>query len=68
MSAVITGTRMGSFVVFVDDENLRHAVRLGSVLALSDTDTCQDSTLMQMPGNRAVLIRAPLERVLTWFV
>lgn len=67
MNEVITGTRMGAFVLFVDDEGLRHAVRLGSVLALSDADNCQDTTIMQMPGNRSVLIRASLEKVISWF-
>lgn len=68
MSAVITGTRMGAFVVFVDEESLRHAVRLGSIMSLSDTDCSQDTTTMQMAGGRVVLIRAPLDRVLSWFI
>ena len=67
MNEVITGTRMGAFVLFVDSDGLRHAVRLGSVLALSDADSCQDTTVMQMPGGRAVLIRASLEEVVGWF-
>lgn len=67
MSTVITGTRIGAFVIFADDEGLRHAVRLGSVLALSDADNCQDSTIMSMPGGRVVLIRAALDEVVSWF-
>ena len=67
MNEVITGMRVGAFVLFVDDEGLRHAVRLGSVLALSDADSCQDSTVMQMTGGRSVLIRASLEKVISWF-
>ena len=67
VSAAVTGMRVGAFVVLTDDEGLRHAVRLGSVLALSDADSCQDTAIMQMPGGRTVLIRAPLEEVLRWF-
>lgn len=67
MSAAVTGMRVGAFVILIDDEGLRHAVRLGSVLALSDADNCQDTAVMQMPGGRTVLIRASLEEVLQWF-
>lgn len=67
MSAAVTGMRVGAFIVLTDDEGLRHAVRLGSVIALSDADSSQDTAVMQMPGGRTVLIRAPLEEVLQWF-
>ena len=67
MTNVITGMRTGAFIVFTDDEGLRHAVRLGTVLALSDADSAQDATVMQLPGGRCVLIRAPLDEVLLWF-
>lgn len=67
MSAVLTGRRIGAFVIFTDDEGLRHAVRLGSVIALSDADACQDSTIMMMPGSRTVLIHASLDEVVSWF-
>lgn len=63
----VTGRRVGAFVVFADDEGVRYAVRLGSILALSDADNCQDATVMQLPGGRALLIRATLEQVLAWF-
>jgi hypothetical protein len=62
-----SGQRVGAFVVFVDDTGARCAVRLGSVLALSDGDDRQDTTVAQLPGGRAVLIQAPLEEVLRWF-
>ena len=63
----VAGQRVGAFVVFADDEGVRYAVRLGSILALSDADGCQDATVMQLPGGRALLIRATLEQVLAWF-
>lgn len=62
-----SGQRVGAFVVFADENGLRHAVRLGSVLALSDGDERQDTTVMQLPGGRAVLIQVPLDEVLDWF-
>lgn len=63
----VAGQRVGAFVVFADDEGVRYAVRLGSILALSDADSCQDATVMQLPGGRSLLIRATLEQVLAWF-
>ena len=67
MSALTSGMRIGAFVVFADDDGLRHAVRLGAVLVMSDADPCQDGTILQMPGGRALLIRASFEEVLAWF-
>jgi hypothetical protein len=63
----VSGGRAGAFVVLVDSEGLRHAVRPGSVLALSDGDEAQDTTVAQLPGGRALRIAAPLEEVLAWF-
>ena len=62
-----SGQRVGAFVVFTDENGVRYAVRLGSVLALSNGDDRQDTTVAQLPGGRAVLIQAPLEEVLGWF-
>ena len=67
MSATIE-RRVGSFVLFSDENGVRYAVRLGSVLALSDGDEARESTVLQMPGGRAVPIRASLEEVLSWFI
>ena len=67
MPDLVTGQRVGSFVLFKDDDGLRHAVRATGVLALSDGDHHGDITIMQMPGNRAVVIRRSLEEVLSWF-
>lgn len=67
MSATAVNRRVGAFVLFADDNGVRYAVRLGAVLALGDGDEARDTTIMQMPGGRAVLIPAPLEEVLEWF-
>lgn len=44
------GVRVGHFIVMTDQDGLRHAVKLGSVLAASDRDECQDETVLQLPG------------------
>ena len=67
MSATVVNRRIGAFVLFADDNGVRYAVRLGAVLALGDGDEARNTTIMQMPGGRAVLIPAPLEEVLEWF-
>ena len=67
MSDLVTGQRVGGFILFKDDDGLRHAVRASGILALSDGDHHGDLTIMQMSGNRAVVIRRPLEEVLSWF-
>lgn len=63
----VSGGRIGAFVFLVDGDGARHAVRLGAVLALSDGDEAQDTTVMQLPGGRAVRVLALLEEVLAWF-
>ena len=68
MNMITSGMRTGAFVVFADDDGLRHAVRLGSVLALCDADESRDRTLLMMPGSRIVLVGHPLDEVLSWFV
>ena len=67
MSLATLGRRVGPFVLFADDDGLRHAIRLHGVLALSDADDLQMATVMLMPGGRVVMIREPLDEVLGWF-
>lgn len=67
MSLAALGRRLGPFVLFADANGLRHAVRLGLVVALSDADEHQDATIMMMPGGRLVMIGESLEEVVGWF-
>ncbi len=67
MSDIVSGERMGGFVVLTDEDGLRHAVKSGAVLALSDADGTGRDTVMQLAGNRVVTIRQPIEDVLAWF-
>ena len=66
MVDMVAGERIGGFVVLVDEDGLRHAVRCHAVLALSDADGTGSDTVLQMSGNRVVTIRRPLSEVLTW--
>ena len=68
MFEAVDGYRRGALVLFTDHEGGRHAVRVSAVIAASDVDQSQDATLLQLPGNRAVMVRMPLDAVLDWFV
>ena len=65
---VATGTRHGALILFSDGDGTRHAVRMSSVIAVSDLDQMQDAALLQLPGGRAVAVRVPLDQVLEWFL
>ena len=66
MTTLLRGERAGPFLVFTDQDGLRHAVRLTAVLALSDTDPAQDSTLVQLAGQRSVVVAVSLEEAIGW--
>jgi hypothetical protein len=67
MADPITGERVGGFVVLVDEDGLRHAIRCGAVVALFEADGTGSDTIMQLTGGRAVTIRRPVGEVLEWF-
>jgi hypothetical protein len=67
MADLVSGGRAGPYVIFVDEDGLRHAVRPAAVLALSDGDDLRGLTVMQMTGGRTVLVRRGLDEVLGWF-
>ena len=46
---LVDGETVGGFVVFRDDGGLRHAVRPGCILAVSDADETQGETIVQFP-------------------
>ena len=66
MTTLLRGERAGGWLLFTDQDGLRHAVRLTAVLALSDTDPAQDGTLVQLAGQRALVVAVPLEEALGW--
>ncbi len=67
MVDIISGQRVGGFLVLRDDEGLRHAVKAGAVLALSDADDAGDATVMHLTGGRVVVVRRSIDEVLAWF-
>jgi hypothetical protein len=61
------GRRTVPFVLLLDEDGLRHAVKLSAVQVLSDADGETNSTAIQLTGNRVAVIRRPLDEVLSWF-
>ncbi len=64
---LVSGEKVSGFVVLRDDGGLRHAVRPGCILAISDADETQGETIVQLPGGRTLLIQRSLDEVLSWF-
>ena len=67
MTDIVSGQRLsGGYVLLVDVDGLRHAVRQGAILALSDADDGQGATVAQLTGGRRLTILASLDEVLGW--
>ena len=64
MTEFVEGTRRGSFLLLVDTNGKRHAVRIGSIQGLHDSDDDQSETIVALPGNRLAIVPQLLERVL----
>ena len=65
MTEILSGVRVGPFLVFKDADGLRHAVRQGAIMSISECEG--DVTSIVMTGSRTALIRQTFDRVLTWF-
>lgn len=61
---IVSGERIGSFLVLVDQDGVRHAVKPGAVLCVSDADQGRDATVLQLPGGRVLLVPQPMDEVL----
>jgi hypothetical protein len=59
------GYRVGSYLVLIDTEGLRHAVRVTSILSVSDADLCQDTAVVVAAG-RQIIVPASWETVMGW--
>ena len=57
------GARIGRFLVVRDVEGQRHAVAIGAVSALGETD---QGVILLLPGGRLIHVPEPMERVLRW--
>ena len=67
MTVVTKASRLGPFVVFQDQDGLRHAVRHSGILAISEVDDGICATIIQMTGQRTATVRTAFEEVLRWF-
>jgi hypothetical protein len=65
MTDLMSGVRIGPWVVFRDQEGMRHAVKQGAILSISECEG--EVTSIVMTGSRTALIRQTFDRVLTWF-
>ncbi len=65
MSDILSGVRVGPFVVLKDADGMRHAVRQGAILAISEHEG--DVVTISMTGSRSALVRQAFDRVLSWF-
>jgi hypothetical protein len=66
MADLLKGTRLGPWVIFRDEDGLRHAVRHSAILSVSDADETGSSTSILMSGNRLALVRRCFEEVFAW--
>lgn len=57
------GTRVGRFVILRDLNGATHAVAIGSIAAVCETD---DGALLMLPGGRMVHVPKSMETVLGW--
>src|SRR5689334_16628766 len=60
-----SGYRIGSYLVLVDMDGLRHAVRVTSILSVSDADMCQDTAVVVAAG-RQIIVPVPCQTVMGW--
>ncbi len=64
---LVGGHRQGPFVVFEDEDGVRHAVRQGAIMSISEASAEPGATLIQLSGQRTALVRGSFEQVLSWF-
>ncbi len=65
MTDILSGARVGPFIVFKDADGKRHAVRHGAIMSVSEDE--DDVVSIAMTGNRTALVRQAFDRVLSWF-
>jgi hypothetical protein len=58
--------RTGRYLLLRDRDGLRHAIRSGSILAISDADGSEGLTVILLPGGRILVVPIPLDEILGW--
>lgn len=66
MADLVRGCRIGPWIVFRDEDGLRHAVRQTAVLTISDADEGGESSAITMTGGRQAVVRQAFDTVLGW--
>lgn len=61
-----SGARVAGFVVLVNGEGRRYALRLNAILGLQDVDECADQTLVTITGGHSFVVPKSLDQVLGW--
>ena len=64
VAELINGQRQGPFLILEDE--LRHAVRLGAILSVSEMSGDCSATVVQLSGKRSAVVRQSFEQVLSW--
>ena len=64
---MVDGGRFGPFIVLRDQDGLRHAVRQGAILSISEVDDDGGCTFIAMHGGRSALVRRTFDQVIAWF-
>jgi len=61
-----SGARVAGFLILVDGDGRRYALRLNAILGLQDVDECADQTLVTITGGRSFIVPKSLDPVLGW--
>ena len=61
--AISEGARIGRFVILRDLDGQTHAVSVGSIAAIHDTD---EGALLMLPGGKLLHVGRPMVQVLAW--
>ncbi len=66
MADMLCGCRIGPWIVFRDEEGLRHAVRQTAVLTSSEADEFGGTSAITMAGGRRAVVRQTFDIVPGW--
>jgi len=63
---VKSGNRIGIFLLLIDQDGCRHAIRLNSIVSFHDQDPCADTTVLALSGGRNIIVPASFDEVAYW--
>jgi hypothetical protein len=62
---LVSGLRVGRFLILVDQDGRRHAVPVSAILGIHDSGA-PDQSIIGLPAGRCAVLSEPMERVLHW--